>query len=375
MSAWPAIPFGHTEYRKAFADADVYGIRPDPARAAKKPLRLGIAGCGGVAQAKWLPAIRYLQTRSEPLAIAGVADPDESARAKMALLSGTPGFASVETLLAKARPDLLLVLTADAAHGATARAAIAAGVAVLCEKPLCRTEDEARGLCAFAEGKGVLLASVANKRFSPPYALARRLVGEGRLNGPPRVFAGKFTLGYPYVDLLEGGTIHLLDLALWFMGPVASVQALGTFGEGGRLESAVAGLAFHSGAIGSIVTSAAAMSFKPWERVEVIGDHAMLAVEDQLALTLFDDENGPAKTWQPTIPNTLMMDEQFGGYAGLLEHVADALRGLVALAATGRDGAAAVALVAAIHEAIRRGAPVDLELPAEQRAWPVESRE
>jgi hypothetical protein len=34
--------------------------RPDEKRAAKRPLKVAIAGCGGVAQAKWLPAIRYL---------------------------------------------------------------------------------------------------------------------------------------------------------------------------------------------------------------------------------------------------------------------------------------------------------------------------
>ena len=176
-------------------------------------------------------------------------------------------------------------------------------------------------------------------------------------------------------DLLEGGTIHLLDLALWFMGPVASLHAVGRAGDRGVLESAVVNLAFASGAVGLIVTSASAMSFKPWERGELIGDHAVLVVDDQFELTLLDDENGPAKVWRPAIPNTLMMDEQFGGYAGLLEHVLDAVRGLVPLTATGRDGAAAVALVDAIHESIRRGGAVELEPPAERRAWPVESKQ
>ena len=53
-------------------------------------------------------------------------------------------------------------------------------------------------------------------------------------------------------------------------------------------------------------------------------------------LTLHDDETGPAKSWRPSIPNTLMFDESFGGYSGLLENVLDAVRGLAPLAATGR---------------------------------------
>ena len=129
----------------------------------------------------------------------------------------------------------------------------------------------------------------------------------------------------------------------------------------GRLESAVANLAFASGAIGTIMTSAAAMSFKPWERVEIVGRNAMLVVEDQLELTLHDEETGPSKSWRPAIPNTLLFDESFGGYAGLLENVLDAIRGLVPLGASGRDGAAAVALVEAIHRSIASGSAVAID--------------
>ena len=359
--SWPPVDYGHTAHAKAFAAGDVYGIRPDGPRAGKRPLSLAIAGCGGVAQAKWLPAIRFLQTRSEPVTIAGVTDIDPAARGKASALYAAPAYASLDALLAERRPDLVLVLTADDAHLAVARTAVTAGVPALVEKPLARSLAAARDLCGLAEARGVLLASVANKRFSPPYAMAHALVAEGRLRSPPTVFSGKFTLGYPYVDLLEAGTIHLLDLALWFMGPAARLSAFGRFDAAGRLESAVANIAFASGAIGTIVTSSAALSFKPWERVEIVGQNAMLVVEDQLELILHDEETGPSKTWRPAIPNTLLFDESFGGYAGLLENVLDAIRGLVPLGASGRDGAAAVALVEAIHRSIASGRDVTLD--------------
>jgi predicted dehydrogenase len=357
----PQIDYGHTAYAKAFTAGDVYGVGPDAERARKRPLAIAIAGCGGVAQAKWLPAIRFLQTRSEPVAIAGVFDIDAAAREKVSALSGARAFASLDALLAGVRPDLVLVLTSDDAHVHTARTAIAAGVPAMVEKPLARSLEEAHDLCRVAEARGVLLASVANKRFSPPYAMAQALVAEGRLKSPPTVFSGKFTLGYPYVDILEAGTIHLLDLAVWFMGPAASVTALGRFGAERRLESAVANITFASGAIGTIMTSSVAMSFKPWERVEIIGRNAMLVVEDQLELTLHDEETGPSQSWRPAIPNTLLFDESFGGYAGLLENVLDAVRGLAPLSATGRDGAAAVALVEAIHRSIASGTVVAID--------------
>ncbi len=357
---WPQIDFGHTASNAAFTRRDVYGVKPNPARAGKRPLRLAIAGAGGVAQAKWLPAIRRLQTIGEPLDIVGVADPDRGTCEKVARLSGCRAYPDLESLLDAERPDLALILAADAAHVALATQAIERGVAALVEKPLARESTAAHALVDLARRRGVLLGAVANKRFSPPYAMAKALIEQGRLRGAPTMFTGKFTLGYPYVDLLEGGTIHLIDLMLWFMGPVARLSARSILGAEGGLDSAVVSLRFRSGAIGTLTTSRTALSFKPWERVEIFGRGAVLLVEDQFQTTLFDDETGPAKSWAPAIPNTLMLDEAFGGYAGLLENMLDAVRGLQPLAASGADGAAAVDIIDAIHAAARTGAEIDL---------------
>ena len=69
-------------------------------------------------------------------------------------------------------------------------------------------------------------------------------------------------------------------------------------------------------------------------------------------LTLYDDETGPAKSLGGrSIPNTLMFDESFGGYAGLLENVLDAVRGLLAARRARR---ATAPRRSALIEAIRR---------------------
>jgi predicted dehydrogenase len=360
MTGWPEVDFGHTGFEAAFGRGDVYGVAPDPVRAGKRPLRLALAGCGGVARAKWIPAIRRLQTIGEPVAVAGVADPSPEAAAAASALSGAPAFAEVGAMLDAVRPDLLLVLAGDAAHVALASQAIERGIPCLVEKPLARDHAEAAALVCRAAERGVLVAAVANKRFAPPYAMAKALIEAGALRGAPTVFSGKFTLGYPYGDLLEGGTVHLFDLACWLMGPVARLHARGIFRGYGGLESAVATLAFASGAIGTLVTSAAALSFKPWERVEIVGHGAFLVVEDQFETTLYDEETGPAKSWRPAMPNTLLFDESFGGYAGLLEHVLDAVRGRVTLSATGAEGAAAVGLIEAVRRSLAEGRDIDI---------------
>lgn len=359
MSDWQRIDYGHTPYEAAFGRGDVYDVGAKPERAAKRPLSVAIAGCGGVAQAKWIPAIRRLQTVGEPVSIVGLVDPDEAVRAKVGALCGAPAFSTLVQLLAERRPDLLLVLASDAYHVPLAREAIEAGVPCLVEKPLAREFSQAAELARFSDQRGVLLASVANKRFSPPYAQAKALVDAGALRSAPTVFTGKFTLGYPDVDLLEGGTVHLFDLLLWFMGQVEKLHARGVW-SGNLLQSAVISFGFASGAIGTIMTSAAGLSFGPWERVEIFGRNAFLTVDNQIELALHDDEAGPAKIWRPSVPNTLMFDESFGGYTGLLENVLDAVRGTARLSATGRDGAAAVALIEATRRSLARGAEIDL---------------
>lgn len=363
MSEWPDIGYGNTAFEAAFSRADVYDVGLKAARSGKRPLGVAFAGFGGVAQAKWLPALRRLQTIGEPVGIAGVADPDATRRTKAEALTGAPAFATLEELLSAARPDLVLVLAADAAHFALCRAAIAQGVACLVEKPMCPSAADAAALVQLAAQHRVPLAAVANKRFSPPYAMAKALIDRGALKAEPTVFTGKFTLGYPYVDILDGGTVHLIDLMRWFMGPVARLHARSVAGDDGRLQSAVVSLRFTSGGIGTVMTSDAGLSFKPWERVEIFGRNAFLVVDDQNELTLFDDETGPAKCWRPVVPNTLMFDESFGGYTGQLDNMLDALRGLAPLGVTGADGATAVSLIAAIRQSIAEDTEISFSEP------------
>lgn len=360
MNIYPSVDYGHTPYEAAFARADVYDIGPKPQRAGKRHLKLGIVGCGGVVQAKWLPAIRRLQAIGEPVSIAGVADPSEAARLKMATLGAGAAFAGLDDLITQGRPDLVLIAAADAAHASLARQAIEAGIACLVEKPLAPASRDAAALVDLAARKNVLLASVANKRFSPPYELAKALIKAGALKAEPTIFSGKFHFGYPYVDLLRSGTIHLIDLMLWLMGPAEQLHALGRLAENASVESAVVSVKFRSGAIGTLMTSATALSFAPWERVDIHGRNAFLVVDNQTNLDLHDEEGGPAKQWRPSMPNTLIFDESFGGYAGLLENALDAVRGLAPISASGADGLAAIALIEAVERSLETGRAIHL---------------
>ena len=94
-----------------------------------EPLRLGLAGCGRIAERGYLPALRRLPG----VRLAAVADPVAARRARVG--RGLPGFASVEELVAAGGIDAVIVATPAERHVADARAVAAAGLHTLVEKP------------------------------------------------------------------------------------------------------------------------------------------------------------------------------------------------------------------------------------------------
>jgi predicted dehydrogenase len=270
-----------------------------------------------------------------------------------------PSYGNSGRLLADHGPDAVIVASTDETHAELALAALAAGAHVLVEKPIARQLDEAKAMCHAAERAGRVLVTVCNKRYAPAYAEAKRLLDGGRVPRPSLLDA-KFTLGYGYVDLLESGTVHMFDLTRFLLGDVARVSAVGSPDE------AVVTLEFAAGPIGAVSTTARALSLHPWERVEIFGDGAWLAVDDASAVTLHPAEYEPAETWAPVPPNTLTSAEQSGGYVGMLEEFLAAARGGEPRATALWDGYRALELVVATRRSLERRAPVDLPLEGKE---------
>jgi predicted dehydrogenase len=274
--------------------------------------------------------------------------------------------------------DGVLVASPDDLHYEHTLACLERNLPVLVEKPITRSLAHAGEICRLADRKGLPLMTVSNKRYSPPYRRAKKFIDEGPV-ADPALYVGKFNLGYDYVWLLEQGTIHIYDITRYLMGDVTSLYAAGVNKYdrnqlGYPIDNVASTLEFASGAVGNIYTSATALSFKPWERVEVYGNKRWLAVEDQYELILYDEEEGPAKHWTPVIPNTLIFDEEFGGFMGLIENFCQVIRGVDKPRVTGWDGYRAYELNVATHLSMHRREVVTLPLdPAaadqEARVW------
>lgn len=359
--------YAHTPIKKMFDLADVYGIGYDEERSSRVKVRLGIIGAGGVAQSKHLPAINRLITIWEQVEVPAISIRREEQGKKVAELYNCRWYPDYQKMIREEKLDGVLVLTPDEYHAEHSIACLDEGLHVLVEKPITRSLVDSMKLCRYADEKGLILMTVSNKRYSPPYRRAKHFIDEGPVTNPA-LFVGKFNLGYKYVDLFETGTIHIFDMTRYLMGDVTLVNAVGVNKYKRSkypVDNVISTFEYASGSVGSIYTSSSALSLKPWERVEVYGDGSWLAVEDQNELILYDSETGPTKSWKPTIPNTMIFDEEFAGFMGLIENFLQTIRGLEKPLVTGWDGHYAYELAVASHLSLSRKESVRLPLDPE----------
>jgi predicted dehydrogenase len=135
-------------------------------------LRVGVIGCGTVAQIMWLPNIRELDDQFELAAICDLSP---------GLVESLGAYYSVERRFLDYRDlvaenlDVVIVLT-PGSHAPQAIAALEAGKHVIVEKPMCYTLREADAMIAAAERAGKHLMVAYMKRYDPGYRYGRDLV-------------------------------------------------------------------------------------------------------------------------------------------------------------------------------------------------------
>jgi predicted dehydrogenase len=144
-------------------------------------------------------------------------------------------------MLAGTDLDAVSICTPNDSHHDLALAAIGAGAAVLCEKPLAMNATQARDMVDAAQAAGVVNMTGFSKRFFPAARLAKSLIAEGEL-GEIYALEGHYVQGawldpdMPLVwrfqrDRAGSGALgdlgsHLYDLARWWVGEGAAVAAM-----------------------------------------------------------------------------------------------------------------------------------------------------
>lgn len=145
-------------------------------------IRIGIVGCGEVAQLIHLPTLQGLRER---FTVTALCDVSAGVRNGVGDSWGIAHrFADHHDLIACADVDAVLVANPNPFHAETAIAAIRAGKHVMIEKPLCITLGEADRLIAAEAASNVIVQVGYMRRYAPAFVRAKELLASA---GPIRL--------------------------------------------------------------------------------------------------------------------------------------------------------------------------------------------
>lgn len=193
-----------------------------------KVLRVGIIGCGGIANGKHLPALSK-NPNTEIVAFCDIElEKAEAAKQKYGSSSSTV-HTDYKELLKDGSIDVVHVCTPNDSHSYITIDALEAGKHVMCEKPMAKTAQEAKEMLAAAKRTGKKLSIGYNNRFRPDSQQLKALCDADELG---EIYYAKAHAirrravptwgvfldeekqgGGPLIDI---GT-HALDLTLWMM--------------------------------------------------------------------------------------------------------------------------------------------------------------
>ncbi|OKP83964.1 MULTISPECIES: Gfo/Idh/MocA family protein [Paenibacillus] len=204
-----------------------------------KSYRIGIIGCGGIANGKHFPSLSKLKN-IEIVAFCDIVEERAEQAAKQYGGKNAKVYTDYTALLEDGTIDVIHVLTPNESHAEISIAALEAGKHVMCEKPMAKTAADAKRMVEAAERTGKKLTVGYNNRFREDSLYLKKLCEEGQLG---HIYYAKAHAirrravptwgvfldeekqgGGPLIDI---GT-HALDLTLWMMDNYKPKVVLGT---------------------------------------------------------------------------------------------------------------------------------------------------
>ena len=335
------------------------------ARQAGAPVRIGVLSLEHVHAGTYVPLLAAMPG----VELAGIWDADPARAEAAAAGAGTRAMASVAELLAGV--DGVVIAAPNAEHRQLTEQAAAAGVDVLCEKPLATTVDDARAMVAACERAGVRLMTAFPSRWNPGLRSLHSTVRAGGL-GELICLEGVNTGTMPdvhaawFVDPARSGggavtdhVVHLADLYRWILGSeVVEVYAVANRILQEHFERVETGglvsLRFANGAFATIDCSwSKPRSYPAWGglSIDAIGTGGAIRVDafrQRLALYGTREAGISWPSWGPDADH------------GMLQEFIAVVRDRRAPAVTGVDGLRAVEIVDAAYRSIVAGEPVSL---------------
>ncbi|MGY1550253.1 Gfo/Idh/MocA family protein [Microbacterium sp. A588] len=189
--------------------------------------KVAVIGGGGIGS---IHAAAYQAVGAE---LVGVIEPSEAIAAQFSARFGVPSFPTLDALLAASLgTEVVSICTPPVAHRELTEQAIAAGLHVLCEKPLAHTLEDATAIHEAATRAGVVVGTAYCHRFQPELQFMKTMIEEGRI-GNVRTFSNEFSGHQDDIEkrwfgrkALSGGgavldaAIHSIDVFRFLCGEI-----------------------------------------------------------------------------------------------------------------------------------------------------------
>ena len=201
--------------------------------------------------------------------VVAIADPIQAARdAAQALTRAEKTYAEPSDAVNDPNVDAIIIVTPTNTHADLIELAAFAGKAIFCEKPVALDLTRTVKALEVVNKAGVPFQIGFNRRFDPPYMLAKQKLEAGELGEVEQFISVMRDPAPPPLEYLKisGGmfldqSIHELDCARFLVGEVEEILAWGhvfvdpAIAEIGDVDTGMIHLRFKNGALGVIQNS------------------------------------------------------------------------------------------------------------------------
>lgn len=267
-----------------------------------KTVKVGIIGCGSIAQHRHLPEYKM----NKEVEIVAVCDINEQRALEVADQYGAKAYINYEELLTSGTVDAVSVCTPNYLHAPISIAALNNGVHVLCEKPMATSKEESQAMIQASKESGKKLMIGHNQRFVSSHQKARKLIESGEIG---RIYSFRTTFGHggpeqwsvdgkeswffkkdeAFIGAMGDLGVHKTDLLRYLLGE--EIVEVGAFVQTSAKDfanvddNAVCMLKTESGIIGTLAASWAYVG-KEDNSTIIYGEKGIISLEDHPTYSL-----------------------------------------------------------------------------------------
>jgi myo-inositol 2-dehydrogenase / D-chiro-inositol 1-dehydrogenase len=272
---------------------------------------------------------------------------------------------SIEAIMAAGDIDAVVICTPTDTHADLIEAAVKAGKAVFCEKPIDLSLARVKACLEVVRAqKGTLMVGF-NRRFDPHFRAVRAEIDKGTIGVPEMVVITSRDPGAPPVEYIarSGGifrdmTIHDFDMARFLLGEeisevVATAAAIvdPAIGVAGDFDSVQVLLKTATGRQ-AVISNSRRATYGYDQRIEVHGSLGAVSAENQRPVSI---EVATAAGYTRPPLHDFFMTRYIEAYAAEIASFIAAIGGAGKAEPTGEDGLIALALAEAALKSVAEG--------------------